>query len=653
MTTRSTDPESTAAPTPIAGETPYEVVVERDVMVPMRDGVRLACDVYRPGRDGRAADAAFPVILERTPYGKGQMSRSERTARSVEPRSRAEVAAYFVRHGYVVVYQDCRGRYASEGTFVKYLSDGNDGYDTVVWLTGQPWCNGTVGTMGLSYAAHTQWALDCPNPPGRAAMFLGCGGFSNGYRSGVGQGGAFELKQATWAFNNARVSPAVESDPVAAAAMAAVDLKEWFTRMPWKKGHSPLQWAPEYEDYLFEQWTHGTFDGYWQQVGIYAEGFYDQYADVPMVHMSSWYDPYTRTATENYVALSQRKQGPVRLILGPWTHGDRSLTYAGDVDFGPAATLDGNLAGDYLALRLRWFDRWLRGSDNGVEREPPVRLFVMGGGSGRRTAAGRLDHGGRWRAEADWPLPDTRFTPYYLHGNGTLAPTPPGEGDAPPAYDYDPRRPTPTIGGAISSGAPVMAGGAFAQREDPRFFGCAPPYLPLATRPDVLVFQTPPLGVDLEVTGPIVARLWISSNCPDTDVTVKLIDVYPPSADYPQGFALNLTDGILRVRYRDAWEQPRLMTPGEVYEVEVEAFPTGNLFQRGHRIRLDISSSNFPHFDTNPNTGAPEGRGQTTRIATNVIHADRARPSHVVLPVIPDRGSTAPAAWQDVARSDR
>ena len=646
------DPDSMSR-TDAVGAAEFDMVVERDVMVPMRDGVRLACDVYRPARDGRAVDGAFPVILERTPYGKAEVSRSERTASSATPASRAEVAAYFVRHGYVVVYQDCRGRYRSEGTFVKYLSDGDDGYDTVVWLTRRPWCNGKVGTMGLSYAAHTQSALACLNPPGLAAMFLDSGGFSNAYRSGIRQGGAFELRQATWAYNNARVSPAVQADPVAAGALAAVDLRDWFTRMPWKKGHSPLQWAPEYEDYLFEQWTHGTFDGYWQQVGIYAEGFYDQYADVPMVHMSSWYDPYTRTATENYVALSQRKQGPVRLILGPWTHGDRSLTYAGDVDFGPAATLDGNLAGDYLALRLRWFDRWLRGSDNGVEREPPVRLFVMGGGSGRRTAAGRLDHGGRWRAEADWPLPDTRFTPYYLHGNGTLAPTPPGEGDAPPAYDYDPRRPTPTIGGAISSGAPVMAGGAFDQREDPRFFGCAPPYLPLATRPDVLVFQTPPLGVDLEVTGPIVARLWISSNCPDTDVTVKLIDVYPPSADYPQGFALNLTDGILRVRYRDAWEQPRLMTPGEVYEVEVEAFPTGNLFQRGHRIRLDISSSNFPHFDTNPNTGAPEGRGQTTRIATNVIHADRARPSHVVLPVIPDRGSTAPAAWQDVARSDR
>ncbi|MGH2584545.1 MAG: CocE/NonD family hydrolase, partial [Dehalococcoidia bacterium] len=419
---------------------PYEtgeVAVQRDVMVPMRDGARLACDVYRPARDGRPLEEPFPVILERTPYGKGEVSRSERTAQDPRPRSRAEVAADFVRHGYVVVYQDCRGRYGSEGAFVKYLSDADDGYDTVTWLTQQPWCNDTVCTMGLSYAAHTQAALACLNPPGLAAMFLDSGGFSNAYQSGIRQGGAFELKQATWAFTNARVSPAVLADPVAGAALAAVDIKEWFTRMPWKPGHSPLQPAPEYEAYLFEQWTHGAFSDYWQQAGISAEGFYERFADVPMVHMSSWYDPYTRTATDNYAALSRRKTKPVRLILGPWTHGNRSVTHAGDVDFGPEATLDGHLAADYLELRRRWFDRWARDIDNGVAEEPPVRIFVMGGGSGRRTAEGRLEHGGRWRDEADWPLPGTRFTSYYLHGDGTLSPEAPAAQMAPRAYTYD------------------------------------------------------------------------------------------------------------------------------------------------------------------------------------------------------------------------
>lgn len=612
-----------------------EMIVERDVMVTMRDGVRLACDIYRPAQDGRAVDKALPVVLERTPYGKGQVSRSERTAASATPFSREEVAAYFVRHGYVVVFQDCRGRYGSEGEFVKYLSDANDGYDTVVWLTQQPWCNGSVCTMGLSYAAHTQAALACLNPPGLAAMFLDSGGFSNAYQSGIRQGGAFELKQATWAFANARVSPSVQADPVASAGMASVDINEWFTRMPWKREHSPVQWAPEYEAYLFEQWTHGTFDEFWKQAGIYAEGYVDQFADVPMVHMSSWYDPYTRTATDNYVALSARKRGPVRLILGPWTHGNRSVTHAGDADFGAEATLDGHMAEDYLTLRRRWFDRWARGIDNGVDAEPAVRIFVMGGGSGRRTAEGRLDHGGRWRSEADWPLPGTRFTPYYLHGDGSLSPSEPEDGVPTRAYTYDPRQPVPTIGGTISSGAPVMEGGAYDQREEPRFFGSRTPYLPLASRPDVLVFQTAPLDEDVEVTGPIIVRLWVSSDCPDTDFTAKLIDSYPPSTDYPHGFAMNLTNGILRMRYRDSWEQPTLMTPGEIYEIAIQPFPTGNRFKHGHRIRLDIASSNFPHFDINPNTGGPEGTAQSVRVATNQVHVDRAHPSHVVLPIIP------------------
>ncbi|MGH2588653.1 MAG: CocE/NonD family hydrolase, partial [Dehalococcoidia bacterium] len=234
-----------------------------------------------------------------------------------------------------------------------------------------------------------------------------------------------------------------------------------------------------------------------------------------------------------------------------------------------------------------------------------------------------------------WPLPDTRVTPYYLHGDGTLSPEEPSGNAEPRAYTYDPRHPVPTIGGTISSGAPVMEGGAFDQREEPRFFGSRPPYLPLATRPDVLVFQTPPLAEDLEVTGPIVVRLWVASDCPDTDFTAKLIDVHPPNEDYPQGFAMNLTDGILRMRYRNSWEQPSLMTPGEVYEITITPFPTSNLFVRGHRIRLDISSSNFPHFDINPNTGGPEGTDQSVRVATNTVYVDRGRPSQVVLPVIP------------------
>lgn len=618
-------------------EADYEVQVMSDVMVRMRDGVGLATDIYRPARAGCAAPGRFPVILERTPYGKTVDSRSERTAADPKPRSRAEVAAFFVRRGYVVIYQDCRGRYGSEGEFVKYLSDGLDGYDTCAWIIGQPWCDGKIGTMGLSYAAHTQGALGCAGAPGVAAMFLDSGGFSNAFQGGIRQGGAFELKQVTWAYRAALESPAVINDPKALKALRAIDIKAAFANMPWKRGASPLTPAPEYEDYVFDQWEHGKFDGFWKQLGIYAQGFYGAFSDAPMVHMSSWYDPYPRTATDNYVGLSKRKRGPVRLILGPWTHGDRSLTYAGDVDFGPGATLDGHLAPDHLTLRLRWFDCWLKGVRNGVQAEPAVRLFVMGGGSGRRTPAGRMDHGGRWRTERDWPIPDAQPMAFHLHADGALSPETPAPGASSRAYAFDPDHPVPSCGGSITSGEPVMRGGAYDQREGPRFFGSTEPGRAMKDRPDVLSFETEILAQDVEVTGPISARLWISSDGLDTDFTVKLIDVYPPNEDYPQGFAMNLTDGILRTRYRKSFETPQMLAAGEVAEIRVECFPTSNLFKKGHRIRLDVSSSNFPHFDVNPNTGAPEGSPGARRIARNTVFMDRARPSQVVLPVIPAR----------------
>jgi putative CocE/NonD family hydrolase len=496
---------------------PYEVHLTSDIMVTMRDGVRLATDVYRPARGGKPVAGRFPVILERTPYGKTVVSRSELSVAEPTPKSRAEVAAFFVKRGYVVIYQDCRGRYGSEGQFVKYLSDGADGYDCCAWIVKQAWCDGKIGTMGLSYAAHTQGALGCANPPGVKAMFLDSGGFSNAYQGGIRQGGAFELKQVTWAYRAAFESPEVVKDPLRVARLKAIDIKAWFSRMPWKRGQSPLSPAPDYETYIWDQWEHGNFDAYWKQMGIYAEGFYDRFSDAAMVHMSSWYDPYPRTATQNYMGLSRRKKGPVRLILGPWTHGDRSLTFAGDVDFGPEATLDGHLAPDHLTLRLRWFDAWLKGIDNGAAREPAVRLFVMGGGSGRRNAAGRMDHGGRWRAERDWPIPDTRLTAFHLHGDGRLAEAPQAAGAAPLVYDFDPERPTPSIGGNITSGEPVMRGGAFDQREGPRFFGSHEPYIPLAARLDVLVFETEPLAHDVEITGPITAKLHVASDRPDTD----------------------------------------------------------------------------------------------------------------------------------------
>lgn len=607
-------------------------------MVAMRDGVRLSTDVYLP------ADATpgqrFPVILERTPYGKHLPSRSERTLAHPKAMDRAAVAEFFVRHGYAVVYQDCRGRYESEGVFVKYTSDGEDGYDTCAWLVGRPWCDGRIGTKGLSYAAHTQAALGSMGAPGVVAMFLDSGGFSNAYQGGIRQGGAFELKQVTWAIKRALESPALMDDPAQHAALAALDIEDWFRRIAeWTPGASPLSAAPEYEDYLFDQWRRGAFDDYWRQPGLYAEGYYPRFPDAASVHMSSWYDPYSRTACANYAGLTAAGKTPSRLILGPWTHGNRSQSWAGDVDFGPAAPLDGNLAPDFLQLRLQWFERHLKGlpdadadTDAGL---PNVSIFVMGGGSGRKNAAGRMEHGGAWRGESDWPLRRTLHLPYYLHDDGSLhtaAPIPP---QARRDYDYDPRHPVPTIGGAVTSGEPLMVGGAYDQRCAPGVFGCEGATSQLGARADVLVFQTPPLEHDVELTGDIGAVLWISSDCVDTDFTIKLIDVCPPNADYPDGYDMILTDGIRRARYRDSWERPQLMTPGEAYQVRVDAFPISNVFKAGHRIRVDISSSNFPKFDCNPNTGAPEGTGGAVKVARNTVFCGARMPSHVILPVIP------------------
>jgi uncharacterized protein len=608
------------------------MIVERDIMIAARDGVHLATDIYRPDGAG-----PFPVILERTPYDKSAPSRSEITAADPRPRSREWLAQYFTDAGYAVAYQDCRGRYRSEGSFTKYLSEAADGYDTLAWLVRQPWCNGRIATTGLSYAAHAQMALGCLDPPGLTAQYLDCGGFSNAYRSGIRHGGAFDLKQATWAYRNALADA---RDPAVKAALEAEDIGRWMARMPWRPGNSPLKAAPEYEDYLFEQWSHGVFDEFWKQPGIYAEGYYGRYADVPTVHLSGWYDPYARTAMENYAGLAAAGRSPARLILGPWTHGDRSLSFAGDVEFGPDATLDGNLAEDFFAARLRWFDHWVKGIDNGVAAEPAVRVFVMGGGQlgdgfGRRNAAGRLEHGGFWREAAAWPLPQTEFTRFHLHPGRSLLVARPGEGAAPLSYAADPRDPVPTIGGALSSGAPVMYGGAYDQRTTPKTFGAKPPYGPLAERGDVLVFQTPPLPEDLEIAGPVELTLWVATDGPDADVFVKLVDLHPPSEDYPDGFAMNLSEGVLRLRYRDSWEAPSLLQPGRPYRVTVAMFPCANLFRRGHRLRLDLAGSNFPHFDINPNSGEAEGATERPRRAVTTIFVDAARPSHLLLPVIP------------------
>ena len=272
--------------------------------------------------------------------------------------------------------------------------------------------------------------------------------------------------------------------------------------------------------------------------------------------------------------------------------------------------------------------------DNGFQDQNSLLLFIMGGGSGLKNEQERMQHGGQWRFENEWPLARTKFTPYYLHMNGNLSADKPKNSEDSTTFKFDPDNPIPTIGGGLSGGIIAQAG-AFHQIVNPQFFGSKEPYLPLESRPDILVYETEVLTEDLEVTGPVTIHLEISSSAKDTDFTAKLIDVCPPNQDYPDGFHMNLTDSIMRARYRNSWEKEELMTPGEVYSLDFELYPTGNLFKSGHKIRVDISSSNFPRFDVNPNTGGPLGVDQSKIIALNTIHQSKEHASYIMLPIIP------------------
>lgn len=614
----------------------YALNVIRDIMVPMRDGVRLATDVYLP--DGAVLSQninKWPVLLERTPYNKEGLNKSEQSLAFPAPMPRPEIAHWFSSNGYVVIIQDCRGRYRSEGRFTKYLHEAEDGSDTIAWIMEQSWCNGKIGTFGVSYGAHTQIAAACLNPPGLAAMFLDSGGFASAYHGGIRRGGAFEMKQVTWALKHALLSPETENDPARKAALQSVNLVDWFGTFPWSPGNSPLSAAPEFEDYLFEQWQNGSYGDYWQRLGLSALGYYADMPDIPVMILNSWYDPYVGTSLTNFEALSQNRNSPVFLTMGPWTHGQRSVSYAGDVDFGKSAVFEHHFGMDYLEYRRDWFDFTLKGmSSSSFDAEQPVTLFVMGGGTGHPNGSNRLAHGGAWQVFDQWPVGGAVATSFYLDVEGKLTRQPPKLQESFRAYVYDPKQPTPTIGGAITSGEPIMVGGAFDQRESDKIHGCTSLGRAMKDRPDVLSFETRPLETDTRVVGPIVARLWVASDQLDTDFVVKLIDVHPESCDFPEGFAMNLTDGILRARYRGSWVTPTLMEPGEIYEIEVELFATANMFRKGHRIRVDISSCSFPQFDPNPNTGEPEGAWTTTAVATNKIYMDVNRPSHIVLPIM-------------------
>lgn len=620
---------------------PYGVVNARNCGMTARDGAWLATDVWRPARDGEPLPGPFPAILLRTPY-----DRARPTVR--------ETGEFFAGRGYLAAIQDCRGRYGSEGEFVLLANEGPDGYDAIEWLASLPYCDGNVGTYGTSYLAWVQNAAAIERPPHLKAMWINQGG-ANGNTATLRHNGALELRWLTWAVTFGTVSREAQRDPALQADLtrAGERMYEWLTRLPWRGRNSPLAGLPVYERWARDLYEHGDADEFWQQSGLNFAAHYDRTADVPTMYAGSWYDSYTRATVENYQALSARL-AEQSLLMGAWTHGDATMDtcVAGDVDLGPGLPVAGNLAADHRHLVLRWFDRHLRGRTD-VEADPPVRLFVMGGGSGGRSAEGRLQHGGRWRAERAWPLARAVATPFFLAADGRLAAGPPS---APAALSarFDPADPLPTISANTSSlneilpaperfapDAPnaltrvmVVQGGAD-QRTRPDLHGCAPPYAPLESRPDVLLFATEPLDEPLEVTGPIAATLYLSSDAPDTDLFVMLQDYYPPSAAWPDGYRLNVADGIMRVRYRDGMDRPQPMEPGRVYRVVVPLYPTSNLFAAGHRLRLLVSFSSFPRFDVNPNTGQPIGRHTRTQAATNTIHLSPEHPSAVELPVVP------------------
>jgi putative CocE/NonD family hydrolase len=586
-----------------AGVTPSEIIVEKNVKVTMRDGVELATDVYRPQGAG-----PLPAIVQRTPYDK----------EGAALRNYAFEVMRAVQAGYVCVVQDTRGRYLSDGAFDPFFDDGADGADTIEWVAAQPWCSGTVGMAGGSYFGATQWRAAGEAPEALKAMvpFVTAADYHDGWTY---QGGAFELGfNLHWSLGFLALGEVVrrlgagqDAGAELGALVAAIDDNDaLFERLPLSDMPVLSELAPYYQAWL----DHPSYDDYWRSI---APKERHAQTTVPALNIGGWYDLFLGGTIANYIGMKQNGATDAacrpRLLIGPWAHGDSFGWFSGR-SYGFASNY---LAVDPTGIHLRWFDHHLKGIDNGVEDDPPVRLFVMG-----------IDE---WRDEQDWPLPDTAFTPYYLHsdghantaaGDGTLSAQAP-EDEPHDTYLYDPRNPVPTTGGATF--LPGLFVAANAGPRDQR---------PIDGRSDVLTFTTPPLEHDVEVTGPIELVLFASSSARDTDFTGKLVDVHP------DGRAEILTDGILRARYRESMSEPQPLTPGETYELRVDLWATANVFRAGHRIRLDVSSSNFPRFDRNTNTGqtiATDGPDDLVEAVNRVFH-DRNRPSHVLLPIIDRAG---------------
>ncbi len=592
-------------------------VVEVGVMVAMRDGVKLATDVYFPAIDGVKQEGRFPVILTRTPYNKSGSKKQ---------------GDYFARRGYVFVAQDCRGRYGSEGVWHWMTDDGVDGVDCAGWIGRQGWSDGKIGMVGTSYVGGTQHAMALAGAK-ELSTVIPVDAVANCGVQSMRNAGAFELRFWNWIMlNAAKGSQAGKNEATAAMLQEMADNRfHYLANLPLRKGTTPLQFAPEYEEWLIGAMKNGKNDVYWEQNHILQQA--TSYKDIPVYLVGGWYDSWAGNTTANFTVLSKQLKSDVYLIMGPWIHGAQGKSAHGQVDFGVEAAI-----ADEWAWRLEWYDHWLKGKANRVGREAPfaskVRVFVMGTGDGHKTETGLLFHGGAWRDEAEWPLARQQVTAYFLReGGGLVEQKPEADGGA-TTFTFDPANPVPTIGGNISSGNDIMLQGAWDQRGGEHVWNWKSP-IPLSARNDVVVFQTAPLEADVEVTGEIELQLWASSSAVDTDFTAKLVDVYPGSDAWPGGFDLKITEGIVRARFRDSLKEEKLMEPGKPYRFTVRLYPTSNVFKKGHRIRLEMSSSNFPRFDVNPNTGEPLNEHRRMVKADNTILHDAAHPSAILLPVIP------------------
>jgi putative CocE/NonD family hydrolase len=542
----------------------YEITVLRNVEAKMRDGVTLRADIYRPKAEGK-----YPVLLIRTPYDKQWISGFGHKAAT---------------RGYVVIAQDVRGRFESEGEWYTFKNESQDGYDTVEWAAALPYSNGKVGMFGGSYVGATQFLAAIAKPPHLAGICPNVTA-SNYHDGWTYQGGAFEQ----W-FNESWTSGLAENtirrrvgkNYDALGGIKVLPLVSY----PVLDAPSAEGLAPYFKDWL----AHPNYDEYWKQISIE-----DRYAQiqVPVFNKGAWYDIFLGGTLKNYVRLkteagtdAARKGQRLLVYVGGHAGGSESRK-VGAVDFGDKLPMDGDEA------TLRWYDWLLKGEANGVEKEKPVKIFVMGKNE--------------WREEDDWPLARAKKTKYYLHsagaanglsGGGTLSTVAPAE-----------ERPE------CCEALPTGIG-----PEDQR---------PAEARGDVLVYTTPALAKDTEVTGPVSVDLYVSTSAVDTDFTGMLVDVWP------NGFAQNLTSGILRLRYRNSQEKQELANPGETYHITMDLWATSNVFLAGHKLRLEVSSSNFPRFDRNLNTGEEQARATRMIKATNVIYHDGAHPSALVVPIVP------------------